>query len=387
MSNKPKKIVILGGAGRVGMQIAAELLRAGQHTVLVDIVPQAQFSQLAGRLLNDARLAVGTGVGRMTAVGDIDALDKPAVRTLLTREVPDLVINYAIPITWDATKRLTNYARVSAAGLGAFTPIQVLAPLTVAQVIAEAGLPSRLMVGNLPDITIPVITGIARSGAAAQPLCGAGNVGLNQVAMRRQIAEEQQVDFESVEVALVSHHVHWVAPREPGYSNAAPFLAQVKIDGADVSEQLGDLRALMNRGVQYQYEPGAAFSSTTGILASRVALALLDDSDVEHRLHTPAPNGLPGGYPVCIIGGQISVDLPDVWQLETAVAAMEDCQALDGVEKIGADGSVRFTDYAREILREELQFELPELMAPADIEEVALAQIAALQQLFRASGL
>ena len=69
------------------------------------------------------------------------------------------------------------------------------------------------------------------------------------------------------------------------------------------------------------------------------------------------------------------------------VAAMEDCQALDGVEKIGADGSVRFTDYAREILREELQFELPELMAPADIEEVALAQIAALQQLFRAGGL
>lgn len=387
MSNNVKKIMILGGAGRVGMQITAELLRAGVQTVLVDILPQPQLAKMAGRLLNDARLAVGTAVGRVTVVGGVDALNIKAVTAIIASESPDLVINYAIPITWDATKRLANYARVSAAGLGAFTPIQVFTPLRVAQAIAEVGLPVRLMVGNLPDITIPVIAGVARAGGVVQPVCGAGNVGLNQIAMRRQIAEEQKVDFESVEIALVSHHVHWVAPREPGYSNEAPFLAQVKINGEDVSEQLGELRALMNRGVQNQYESGAAFSTTTGILASRVALALLDETDSEHRLHTPAPNGLPGGYPVCISGGQVTVDLPNEWQLETAIAAMEDCQALDGVEKIEADGSVQFTDYAREILLEELGFELPARMAPADIEQVAEAQIAVLQQHFRASGL
>lgn len=386
MHNNAKKVMILGAAGRVGMQLTAELLRAGQHTVLVDILAQPQLEQLAGRLLNDARLAVGADVGTVTVAGGIDALDKPAITALLVRERPDLVINYAIPVTWDATKRLANYSRVSAAGLGAFTPIQVLAPLTVAQAIAEAGLSSLLIVGNLPDITIPVISGLARAGGAAQPVCGAGNVGLNQIAMRRQVAEEQQVDFESVDIALVSHHVHWVAPREPGYSNAAPFLAQVKIGGEDVSDQLGDLRALMNRGVQNQYEPGAAFSTTTGILASRVALAILDDTGAEHRLHTPAPNGLPGGYPVCISGGQVTVDLPRAWQLEVAIAAMEDCQALNGVQKINADGSVQFTDYARDILLQELGFELPVDMAPADIQQVAQAQIAVLQQHFRAAG-
>ena len=59
---------------------------------------------------------------------------------------PDLVINYAIPITWDATKRLPNYARVSAAGLGAFTPLQVCAPLTVGRAIAASSAEPAYMV-------------------------------------------------------------------------------------------------------------------------------------------------------------------------------------------------------------------------------------------------
>ena len=378
--------MIIGSAGRVGMQIASELMRAGQNLVLVDIVPELRMTQSAARLLNDARLAAGACNSKVTVYGAVDALDKNAVTDILTRERPDLVINYAIPITWDATKRLDNYAKVSAAGLGAFAPIQVLTPLRVAQAIAESGIQAHYMVGNLPDITVPIITAIAARGGVALPVCGAGNVGLNQVAMRRQIAQEQAVDFESVELSLVSHHVHWVAPREPGYSNQAPFMVQVKIDGVDVGATLGDLRELMNRAVQAQYETDASFSSTTGILASRVALALLDESGRAHQLHAPAPNGLPGGYPLLISGGKVSVNLPVEWHLEDAVAAMEQCQALDGIEQIGADGTVFFSDYAQEILGAELGFELPSQMAPVDIEAVALAQIALLQQRFKQSG-
>ena len=110
--------------------------------------------------------------------------------------------------------------------------------------------------------------------------------------------------------------------------------------------------------------------------------SLLDEGGESHRLHAPAPNGLPGGYPVRIVEGAISVDLPSEWSIDTAVEAMEHCHTLDGVQEIALDGAVAFTDCAQGILREELDFELPAKMPAADIEEVARAQIEALTRLF-----
>ena len=52
------KVLVLGGGGRVGLQITAELLRAGIDVCLVDILPHEVLQQRAGRTLNDSRLAV-----------------------------------------------------------------------------------------------------------------------------------------------------------------------------------------------------------------------------------------------------------------------------------------------------------------------------------------
>jgi hypothetical protein len=84
---------------------------------------------------------------------------------------------------------------------------------------------------------------------------------------------------------LIAHHIHWVAPREPGYPNHAPFLLKVLCDGEDITENLGDLRALMNRSIVQCYESGAGFSSTTSLLAAQLVLALLDDSVTQHTMH------------------------------------------------------------------------------------------------------
>ena len=377
-----KCIVVIGAAGRVGSQIVAELLRQHHHVVMVDTLPDDTLTRRAGRLLNDARLAVSPCTGSLSAYGGIDALDCAAVTDILIQEKPDLVINYAIPITWDAAKRLPNYSAISAAGLGAFTPIQVLTPLKVAQAIHDSGIKTPYMVGNLPDITIPIINGIAQGGTVQSALCGAGNVGLNQIAMRHQAALELAANFDDVDVALVSHHLHWVAPREPGYSNKGPFLAAVSLAGEDISARFNDLRELMNEGVRRHYEADASFSSTTGILASQIAMALLDETGATHRLHAPAPNGLPGGYPVEIRLGEINVSLPKQWSLDDAVAAMADCHTLDGVASIVADGTVAFTDLAQEILRDEVGFDLPSKMPPHDIETVAREQIDCMRKHF-----
>ena len=71
----------------------------------------------------------------------------------------------------------------------------------------------------------------------------------------------------------------------------------------------------MNRAIVGCYEPGAGFSSTTGLLAARLVLALLDTSG-EQAMHVPAPNGLPGGYPVIVGGGGVAPALPVDWSLD-----------------------------------------------------------------------
>ena len=111
-------------------------------------------------------------------------------------------------------------------------------------------------------------------------------------------------------------------------------------------------------------------------------MALLDDSGEVHRLHTPAPNGLPGGYPIRVQHGQIEVSLPQGWELADAIAAMEHCHTLDGVPSIHSDGAVHFTDLACSILKSELDFDLPSIMNTGDIETIARAQIEALSEKF-----
>ncbi len=168
-----KRVMILGAGGRVGMHIAAELCRARIDLVLVDIVEESLLRQKINRVLSDTRISQGMCDSRISVYGAVDALDRESIVAILAKEKPHLVINYAIPITWDATKRLPNYSRVSAAGLGAFTPIQVAAPLTVSRAIVDAGLDAGLMVGNLPDITAPVIAAAAATGSArASVWCG-----------------------------------------------------------------------------------------------------------------------------------------------------------------------------------------------------------------------
>jgi hypothetical protein len=286
-----------------------------------------------------------------------------------------LIFGYAIPFTWDVTKQLPNYSRISRAGLGAFTPIQVLAPKVLGQAIAAVGLQAHYMVGNLPDLTVPVLSRGGKPGQLHQPVCGAGNVGLIQCAIASQVAADLALDEAELEVSLVAHHIHWVAPREPGYANDAPFLLRVCAKGQDVTAELGDPRQLMNTAINAHYENGAGFSSTTGILAARTALALLDESGASRTMHVPAPLGLPGGYPVRVNSEGVALNLPQDWGQAEATQAMEAAQTRDGVARIGDDGTVYFADYACEVLKEELGVDLPRSMTFEDIEAVAQAQM------------
>ena len=253
--------------------------------------------------------------------------------------------------------------------------MQALAPKIIAQAMAKSNPKTIFVVGNLPDITIPIIHGLSTHIDMVKPVAGAGNVGLIEASIKHTIAKEQNLNNDDLTIYLVCHHVHWVVPREPGYPDDGPFMLKVMHKDKDISNEIGDLRELMNRSITSCYEPGAGFSSTTGLLASRLVLALLDDSGTEHRMHSPAANGLAGGYPVIIQNGNIRLNLPEEWVESELVAQMKQVHKLDGIDEIRSDGTIVFTEQSVKILKDEIGVELPLVLTPGRLEEVAKEQI------------
>jgi hypothetical protein len=59
---------------------------------------------------------------------------------------------------------------------------------------------------------------------------------------------------------------------------------------------------------------------------------------------------LPGGYPVVIEDGTISLDLPPGQELDEVSAWQSSIARNDGVDSIAADGTVTFTEQANDAM-------------------------------------
>jgi hypothetical protein len=370
-----KKVLIFGAAGRVGLGLVTALLNRNIDIVAVDFVDSERLTKIISRIVVDKRLSDGDATGSIKIYGKLDVLDKDRVVELLAEEKPDIVVNYAIPFTWDAAKQLPNYEKISRAGLGAFAPVQVLAPKIIAQALATSEVDAKLIVGNLPDITIPIIYSLQKHYDLTLPIAGAGNVGLIEAAIKHQISTDRKINNDELSIFLVAHHIHWVAPREPGYQNDAPFLLKVIHKDSDITQELGDLRKLMNKAIVNCYEPGAGFSSTTALLAAKLVLMLFNEEGLKQSLHVPAPNGLAGGYPVSIKDGEIKLNLPPEWQQYEAEDLMKQAHRRDGIDKITDDGSIHFNAESIAILKSEVGINLPEIVRHDELEMVAREQI------------
>jgi hypothetical protein len=68
------------------------------------------------------------------------------------------------------------------------------------------------------------------------------------------------------------------------------------------------------------------------------------------RISAPAPLGKLGGYPVEVSAAGVTLDLPDGCDPHDCEAYHARMTKADGIEAIDADGTVHFTEAAKEIL-------------------------------------
>ena len=363
--------VLVVGIGEVGRYLLEFLAREPGELDIVagDVSLEDVEPKVANAVLG---AALHGRQPRLRAV-ELDLLDIDRTAEMLDRLRPDVVVNCAVMQTWHVIRRLPEevYARLSSAGLGAWLPVQVTLPMKLGQAIARSGVAAHYVNTSLSDLTNPVLAAVGVS-----PTIGIGNVALIVAAVRALVARKLDRSPAEVDVKMVAHHIHWVLWREAGYREGAPFFMKVVVAGEDVSDRF-DRLALMREAILL-YPPGTSFSAVSASSAIQNLLALLSPEPV--ALHSPGPNGLPGGYPVRLSTAGAEVDLPPEIGLEEAVAMNEEAQTYDAIQRVDPDGRVHFMPYTVEIMRELLGFEC-ESFAPEESLELAREQMARFREL------
>jgi hypothetical protein len=228
-----------------------------------------------------------------------------------------------------------------------------LAPmLAVRDAINASGLEVPWIGASYPDVVNAVLH---RSGSG--PTSGVGNVQEMVPKAKFAVASELGIPPSSVDVRLVAQHAleyYLYHDHETAPADAPPFMIKATADGRDVS---AIARAGMLRPMPISYD--LDFNLLTASAAFALLSALAGDQPT--RTHAPSPDGLVGGYPVIAANGRISLDLPDGWSLEEAIATNTKSLTFEGISALEDDGTVRFDDKTAELLKDLLGYPTPEL--------------------------
>lgn len=343
--------VLIIGAGDAGTKMARCLAQSGalRELLLADL-PGGRGAEATGILssCHDCRV-------RFAA---LDGTRQGEVEKLLRAETPDLIVQSASLLSpWLVIGRSDPVAgALGQAGLGLQLPAQL--PVLTSVMGAVKTVDYRGPVANLsfPDVTHAILD---RIGLA--PTIGLGNVSMQHLRVRaalrdRALAETGDIGELPV-IRLVGHHkqVYGVLTAEP--PEDPELRTRVYLGEAGT-------RADHLAYAGYPIQPGIAYNEITAAAALPVLLALLPGA-APLRFSAPAPMGLPGGYPVRITSGGVALDLPPDADLADAVAFHWRVGRGDGIENVAEDGTVHFTEAARQAAAE-VDPKLAEPLSPGD---------------------
>lgn len=360
-----KPTVMLIGPGDLG-GVVLELLARSSRTGR--IIVGGRKPERGRTRCNLARVgAVAQGFNPSIEFIPLD-LNKPqSVADAVHRHHPDLILSTATMQTWWLPNLLPAEpsALIKSAGFGMWLPIHLTLTLKLMRALEEADFDGVSLTAPYPDVINPIL---CRLGLA--PTCGVGNVGEIEPKVRALAAEQLHVPHESLRIYLVAHHAMVSVAYGSNSQSMPPYFLRVEQNDTDVTQTI---RADELLSSPYALPPGPA----THFLTAGSVVRLIDAfaSDEETLLHAPAPNGLPGGYPVLVSRrGVKPAPLPGL-SLEQAVDINERSHPFDGIERIEEDGTAVFSPRAVEIFRDLLGYHCDRL-APGEAEQRANELIA-----------
>jgi hypothetical protein len=342
--------VLIIGAGDLGERLTAALAASGGVSRVV----------LAGRSFGTvAAITVTVSAASDCAVDGavVDASRQDEVAQLFARTQPDLVVQCASTRSpWALGGRGDSPARtILAAGFALRLPYQLPIVLTVMRAAQDAGYAGPIANLSYPDGTGPVLRALGLA-----PTVGLGNAGM----ILRRVRSTLRASSDAGELPLVrvlGHHSQLPSSME---ADEPPPDERCRVY---LGEEGTRDDSLAYRGPAL--EAGRGLNAITTAAAIPVLEALLPGA-APVRWSTPAPAGLPGGYPVRIADGAVTLDLPPGLEPGEAIAYNERVARGDGIERIDDDGTVHFTAACRQAVAG-LSSELAAPLAVADVAERA----------------
>jgi hypothetical protein len=349
--------VLVIGLGDLGTRVLDALARLPEIDRLLGAGRNEEHGQArAGQAELVAALAGGP---RRVEFERLDLDDVAAASSLLRRLDPDVVVTAASRHTW-----WLPFAdeRLEALPYGVWLPLQLVLVRRLMEARREAGIAAPVVCLPYPDAVGPAL---APLGLA--PELGAGNVAETAPKLALAAAREAGVAPEEVRVRLVMHHaaqrLAFPSLRREA-TDEPPWAAEVLVrDEPLPHEQVERLfRA------PWPLPQGRDTHELSAAATAHAVQALLRDEQT--ATHAPAPNGLPGGYPVLLSRRGVELDLPRGLGLAGAVALNERAAAFDGIERIEPDGTVVYTSAAATGTERLLGLRL-ERLRPGEVDAVA----------------
>jgi hypothetical protein len=352
---KARDIVLLGTGAFAGA-FARALARQASGPATVHVVSRSLDRARHLAHLADAHALLADRPTRFRP-HLLDVPDGADLRPLLDCYRPQVLLVAASEISPAETRAPASAwtSLVRAAGFGVTLPLQAATALRAATACLEASPGTAVVNACFPDAVNPLL-----QTAGLPVVCGLGNVATLASLLRSklQLADESRLK-------LFAHHVHLHHPRT---------------DKEEALAWLDDqpLTALPRALDQIREQPHGNLNEIGAIAGAAVVDALTQRRE-PYVGHVPAPNGLPGGYPVLITEGSIALRLPPGMSERQAVHHNRQWSAGDGLT-VDGHGKARFTPTALRALSEHWP-DIPSTFGIQDIDDLRVGQLALRERL------
>jgi hypothetical protein len=348
--------ILIVGSGSLARAISYSLalLLSRPHRVIVCARSRDQLNEII--YVARAKAASAQLPVKFDSV-EFDVESGDAAR-LLSSIQPDVIVNCASYYSpWEWIHRPSSWTHLlRSAGLGFTLPLQAAFAIKFAKAVAAYSRPVHFINGCYPDAVNPLLRVLG-----LPVFCGVGNVALVAASLRSALGlvPEQRLQ-------VMAHHLHLHAPK-PGVDEA-----QAWVDGKRCRNVTGLL-------VSQRASTGLEVNKAIGCTAAVLLRDIVDQRDVE--THVPGPFGLPGGYPVHLVGARMELNLPPGISEAEAIAWNEKIALADGV-RILSNGNVEFGTETKLAFREYLP-EMSEGFQAGEIDKVTQSMLELRERLTR----
>jgi hypothetical protein len=328
--NKPTLLFISMG------ELATHLLEAVARTDIFDtIVVASRDLEKARKRANNAVLGAGIEGFFPRIIAEKLDVHSNDFSTRLREIKPDFIFSAPSLLPW--WKLAPDGINMPFAG---YTALHLSLMQKFRNRIAQSGVNSIWIGASFPDVINAMLN---RTGFG--PDYGIGNVQEPIAKIQMGVGRALNCAPNDVDVKLVAQHAYeYFVLNDQKPDKLPPYLLKATLAGKDVT-QIAE--GVLREAFPFPYD--LHFNRVTAS-SGLVALHALT-GETERSIHLPGIGALVGGYPVRAGKSGITIDLPDEWSLEQAIAVNEASLKWDGIDEMAQDGTIVFTAETQQALR------------------------------------